>query len=51
MLIDPLYEWKSIHGMIDKMRLGEFEPGSRMLYADLGGPPAQSAYSEILRNG
>ena len=35
----------------DKVRLGEFEPGSKVLYAHLGGVPALSAYSEIFRNG
>lgn len=29
-LIDPMYERKSMHGTIDKVRLGEFEPGSKM---------------------
>ena len=51
MLTDPVYEGKSMHGMIDKVRRGEFEPGSRVLYAHLGGVPALSAYSFIFRNG
>lgn len=49
MLTDPVYEGKSMHGMIDKVRLGEFPPGSRVLYAHLGGAPALSAYSFIFR--
>ena len=51
MLTDPVYEGKSMHGMIEKVRLGEFPPGSKVLYAHLGGVPALSAYSFIFRNG
>ncbi|RKP44977.1 1-aminocyclopropane-1-carboxylate deaminase [Trinickia fusca] len=51
MLTDPVYEGKSMHGMIDKVRLGEFPPGSRVLFAHLGGAPALSAYSFLFRNG
>ena len=36
MLTDPVYEGKSMHGMIDMVRNGEFPPGSRVLYAHLG---------------
>ncbi len=50
-LTDPVYEGKSMHGMIDKVRLGEFPPGSRVLYAHLGGVPALNAYSFLFRNG
>ncbi|HKT67275.1 MAG TPA: pyridoxal-phosphate dependent enzyme, partial [Burkholderia sp.] len=50
-LTDPVYEGKSMHGMIDKVRRGEFPPGSRVLYAHLGGAPALSAYSFIFRDG
>jgi 1-aminocyclopropane-1-carboxylate deaminase len=51
MLTDPVYEGKSMHGMIDKVRRGEFPDGSRVLYAHLGGVPALNAYSFIFRNG
>jgi 1-aminocyclopropane-1-carboxylate deaminase len=51
MLTDPVYEGKSMHGMIEKVRNGEFPAGSRVLYAHLGGAPALSAYSFIFRNG
>jgi 1-aminocyclopropane-1-carboxylate deaminase len=51
MLTDPVYEGKSMHGMIDKVRRGEFPAGSNVLYAHLGGAPALSAYSFIFRNG
>lgn len=51
MLTDPVYEGKSMHGMIEKIRQGEFPKGSRVLYAHLGGVPALSAYSFLFRNG
>ena len=50
-LTDPVYEGKSMHGMIEKVRLGEFPEGSKVLYAHLGGQPALNAYSFIFRNG
>jgi 1-aminocyclopropane-1-carboxylate deaminase len=51
MLTDPVYEGKSMQGMIDKVRRGEFPEGSKVLYAHLGGVPALSAYSFLFRNG
>ena len=51
MLTDPVYEGKSMHGMIDMVRNGEFAAGSRVLYAHLGGVPALNAYSFLFRNG
>jgi 1-aminocyclopropane-1-carboxylate deaminase len=51
MLTDPVYEGKSMHGMIDMVRRGEFPRGSKVLYAHLGGAPALSAYSFLFRNG
>ena len=51
MLTDPVYEGKSMHGMIEKVRLGEFPAGSKVLYAHLGGVPALNAYSFLFRNG
>ena len=50
-LTDPVYEGKSMHGMIDMIRNGEFPEGSKVLYAHLGGAPALSAYRYIFRNG
>jgi 1-aminocyclopropane-1-carboxylate deaminase len=50
-LTDPVYEGKSMHGMIDMVRLGEFPRGSKVLYAHLGGVPALNAYSFLFRNG
>ncbi|MXV96575.1 MAG: 1-aminocyclopropane-1-carboxylate deaminase [Gemmatimonadetes bacterium] len=51
MMTDPVYEGKSMQGMIDLVRSGYFPPGSRVLYAHLGGVPAINAYSYIYRNG
>jgi 1-aminocyclopropane-1-carboxylate deaminase len=44
-LTDPVYEGKSMAGLIDLVRSGRIEPGSRVLYAHLGGQPALSAYA------
>jgi 1-aminocyclopropane-1-carboxylate deaminase len=51
MLTDPVYEGKSMQGMIDLVRKGFFPAGSKVLYAHLGGVPAINAYSYIYRNG
>ncbi len=51
MLTDPVYEGKSAQGMIDLVRTGFFPPGSKVLYAHLGGVPAINGYSYIYRNG
>lgn len=45
MLTDPVYEGKSMAGMIGLIRSGEIAAGSKVLYAHLGGQPALSAYS------
>jgi 1-aminocyclopropane-1-carboxylate deaminase len=44
-LTDPVYEGKSMAALIDLVRSGRIEPGSRVLYAHLGGQPALSAYA------
>ncbi|MGA0594957.1 1-aminocyclopropane-1-carboxylate deaminase [Enterovirga sp. CN4-39] len=51
MLTDPVYEGKSMHGMIELIREGTIPPGSRVLYAHLGGVPALNGYSYLFRNG
>jgi 1-aminocyclopropane-1-carboxylate deaminase len=51
MMTDPVYEGKSMQGMIDLVRKDYFPAGSRVLYAHLGGVPAINAYSYIYRNG
>ncbi|WP_042878470.1 1-aminocyclopropane-1-carboxylate deaminase [Cupriavidus necator] len=50
-MTDPVYEGKSMHGMIDMVRRGEFPSGSRVLYAHLGGAPALNAYSFLFKDG
>jgi 1-aminocyclopropane-1-carboxylate deaminase len=44
-LTDPVYEGKSMAALIDLVQSGRIEPGSRVLYAHLGGQPALSAYA------
>lgn len=51
MLTDPVYEGKSMQGLIGLVREGFFPAGSRVLYAHLGGVPALNAYSELFRQG
>ncbi len=51
MMTDPVYEGKSMQGMIDLVGKGVFPAGSRVLYAHLGGVPAINGYSYIYRNG
>lgn len=51
MMTDPVYEGKSMQGMLDLVRSGFFPSGSKVLYAHLGGVPAINAYSYIYRNG
>ena len=51
MMTDPVYEGKSMQGLIDLVRTGFFPAGARVLYAHLGGVPAINAYSYLYRNG
>jgi 1-aminocyclopropane-1-carboxylate deaminase len=51
MITDPVYEGKSMQGMIDLVKKGFFPEGSKVLYAHLGGAPAINGYSYIYRNG
>jgi 1-aminocyclopropane-1-carboxylate deaminase len=46
-LTDPVYEGKSMAALIDLVRDGRIEPGSRVLYAHLGGQPALNAYARV----
>jgi 1-aminocyclopropane-1-carboxylate deaminase len=50
-MTDPVYEGKSMQGLIDLTRKGFFPQGSNVLYAHLGGVPAINGYSYIYRNG
>src|SRR4051812_42357572 len=45
MLTDPVYEGKSMAGLIGMVRSGEISAGSRVLYAHLRGQPALSGYA------
>jgi 1-aminocyclopropane-1-carboxylate deaminase len=51
MITDPVYEGKSMQGLIDLARKGFFPKGSKVLYAHLGGAPALNGYSYTFRNG
>ena len=51
MMTDPVYEGKSMQGLIDLIRKDYFPEGSKVLYAHLGGVPAINAYSYVYRNG
>jgi 1-aminocyclopropane-1-carboxylate deaminase len=50
MIIDPVYEGKSMAGLIDLVRTGEIGKDSTVLYAHLGGQPALNAYSALFRS-
>ncbi|KAG9593979.1 1-aminocyclopropane-1-carboxylate deaminase, partial [Aureobasidium melanogenum] len=50
-LTDPVYEGKSMDGLIQMVKKGEFPEGSKVLYAHLGGAPALSAYAGIFKQG
>jgi len=49
MIIDPVYEGKSMAGLIDLVGSGEIGRDSTVLYAHLGGQPALNAYSALFR--
>lgn len=46
-ILDPVYEGKSMAGLIDLVQSGRIEPTSTVLYAHLGGQPALNAYSGV----
>jgi len=47
MITDPVYEGKSLAGLIDLVTTGEIGPDSTVLYAHLGGQPAINAYHRL----
>jgi 1-aminocyclopropane-1-carboxylate deaminase len=49
MITDPVYEGKSMAGLVDLVLRGEIDHGSTVLYAHLGGQPALSAYAGLFR--
>jgi 1-aminocyclopropane-1-carboxylate deaminase len=48
MLTDPVYEGKSMAGLIGMIEAGEIPAGSKVLYAHLGGQTCLSAYAGVL---
>lgn len=48
-IIDPVYEGKSMAGLIDLVSSGEIPRDSTVLFAHLGGQPALNAYSALFR--
>ncbi len=51
MITDPVYEGKSMQGLIDLAKKDFFPAGSKVLYAHLGGAPALNGYAYAFRNG
>jgi 1-aminocyclopropane-1-carboxylate deaminase len=47
MITDPVYEGKSMAGLIDLVSRGEIDRSSTVLYAHLGGQPAINAYASL----
>jgi 1-aminocyclopropane-1-carboxylate deaminase len=48
-ILDPVYEGKSMAALIDLVRDGDIPKDSHVLYAHLGGQPALNAYSTVFR--
>lgn len=46
-ILNPVYEGKSMAGLVDLVRSGEIDSKSTVLYAHLGGQPALNAYSAL----
>ena len=46
-ILDPVYEGKSMAGLIDLIRNGDIAQDSTVLYAHLGGQPALNAYAAL----
>jgi 1-aminocyclopropane-1-carboxylate deaminase len=51
MITDPVYEGKSMAGLVDMVVRGEIANDSNVLYAHLGGQPALNAYASLFTNG
>lgn len=45
---DPVYEGKSLAGMMDLVKKGDIKDGSHVLYAHLGGQLANNAYTKVM---
>jgi 1-aminocyclopropane-1-carboxylate deaminase len=48
-ILDPVYEGKSMAALVDLVRDGDIPKDSNVLYAHLGGQPALNAYSGLFR--
>ncbi len=48
-IVDPVYEGKSMAALVDLVRSGEIGTDSTVLFAHLGGQPALNAYSGVFR--
>lgn len=46
-ITDPVYEGKSLAGMMEMIKNGEIKAGSNVLYAHLGGQLALNAYQDL----
>jgi 1-aminocyclopropane-1-carboxylate deaminase len=51
MITDPVYEGKSMAGLLDLVARGEIGPESNVLYAHLGGQPALNGYASLFAAG
>lgn len=49
-IVDPVYEGKSMAALIDLVRTHDIPADSTVLYAHLGGQPAINAYSALFRS-
>ena len=50
LITDPVYEGKSMAGMIRLIKEGSIKAGSNVLYVHLGGQPALNAYSSYFED-
>ena len=50
-ITDPVYEGKTMAGLIDLVSRGEIERSSNVLYAQLGGQPAIDGYASLFASG
>ncbi|CAH0140860.1 1-aminocyclopropane-1-carboxylate deaminase [Arthrobacter sp. Bi26] len=51
MITDPVYDGKSLAGLIDLVTSREIPAGRNVLYAHLSGQIAPNAYSGLFRSG
>ncbi len=50
-ILDTVYEGKSMAGLVDLVRTGDIPRGSTVLYAHLGGQQSLNAYSALFTDG